>query len=403
MKSRTKRIVHPILKLMIRTTASFYFEKVDIKGVENIPTEGPAIFACNHPNSFLDALIITFYYRRPLYYVARGDAFKKPFAAKVLSFLNNIPIFRKEEGTHNLSKNEESFSYCLDILKEGDTILLFAEGVCENEWFLRPLRKGAARIVYEAWNDPAIGDKLKVIPIANNYSSWHGSGNNISVELLEPMEKSTFTGVEEQGQFLRKFNDVLFTKLSEKVVSIDKSKDVEAQNIVTGFIIKNLAEGEKRAKEALAKFKDGTKDLHAKYLQLAHYIKQEKLVYYDEAGGNAIAFLVALFIIPFTFILNIIPYSVCKYIAEKTTRRNVFYDSVFFGSLLVFGPIYMLTIGILAVHFTHSMYGFLLPLLAMLSAWSYEPAKRNIYCFLQRKKFATVSIMLNALFEKGNG
>ncbi|HXB10524.1 MAG TPA: 1-acyl-sn-glycerol-3-phosphate acyltransferase, partial [Bacteroidia bacterium] len=68
---------------MIRTTASLYFEKVSIKGGENLPKKGPIIFACNHPSSFLDALTITYYYWPAIYYIARGDAFKKPFGAKL--------------------------------------------------------------------------------------------------------------------------------------------------------------------------------------------------------------------------------------------------------------------------------------------------------------------------------
>ena len=132
-----------------------------------------------------------------------------------------------------------------------------------------------------------------------------------------------------------------------------------------------------------------------------NYIKQENLKYYD--NSNVVNFIVALFIIPFAFILNIIPYSICKYIAEKTTRRNVFYDSVFFGSLLVFGPIYMLLLAIIGWHFTHTVYGLGLPAVAMLSAWSYESAKRNFYSFLQREKLAKVTPMLVKLFEKGNG
>lgn len=256
MKSRSKRIIHPILKLMIRTTASFYFEKVDIRGLENIPEEGPAILACNHPNSFLDALIITVYYRRPIFYIARGDAFKKPLGAKILGFLNNVPIFRKEEGMNNLSKNEESFSYCLDVLKEGDTVLLFSEGLCENEWYLRPLRKGTARIVYEAWNDAVIGNKLKVIPISTNYSGWHGMGNSTYVELLPPFVKEDFSDVKEQAVFLRKFNSRLSSELSGSVISIDKNAEIEAQNIVTGFLVRNLEDGAIRANQASIKFKN---------------------------------------------------------------------------------------------------------------------------------------------------
>jgi 1-acyl-sn-glycerol-3-phosphate acyltransferase len=402
MKSRSKRIIHPIIKLMIRTTASLYFEKVNIKGLENIPQEGPVILACNHPNSFLDALIITVYYKRPIFYIARGDAFKRPFGKKMLSFLNNVPIFRKEEGMKdNLSKNEETFSYCMDVLKEGDTILLFSEGLCENEWYLRPLRKGTGRLVYDAWNDPEIGGTLKVIPVTTNYSGWHGSGNSTFVELLKPIEKKSFTDTNEQGLFLRKFNTLLANCLSEKVISIDKSKEAEAQNTITGFLLKNFTNGDELAKKASLEFTNpDAKMFHKKYLELANYIKTENLTYFT--NGNIVSFLVALFILPLAIILNIIPYSICKYIAWKTTRKNVFYDSVFFGSLLILGPIYMLELTLLSLHSTHSYYCFLLPIIAMLSAWSYESAKRHYYSFLQRKKLAKVSVLLNELFGKDN-
>lgn len=388
----------------MRITASLYFEKVHVKGLENIPKDDPVILACNHPNSFLDALILTYYYRRPIFYIARGDAFKKPTGAKMLRFLNNVPIFRKEEGVNNMAtRNEETFSYCLEVLDEGDTVLLFSEGLCENEWFLRPLRKGTARLVYDAWNDPAIGDRLKVIPVAYNYSNWHGAGNIMNIELMKPIEKNSIPDSGEQGLFLRKFNTVLATCLGERVVSIDKTKDIEAQNTVTGFLLKNFADGVDMAKIALREYSNPeAKDFQKKFTELANYIKHGKLKYYDPQV-NIVGFLASAFIITFSFILNIIPYSVCKYIAEKTTRRNVFYDSVFFGSALILGPLYILIIWLLILHFTHSWYSILLPIITMLSAWSYEASKRNIYCFLNKKKLAKVTPMLIALFGKGNG
>ncbi len=402
MKSKAKRIIHPIIKVMMRTTASLYFEKVHVKGLQHIPQNEPVVLACNHPNSFLDALIITYYYRRPIYYIARGDAFKKPFGAKVLSFLNNVPIFRREEGV-DMAKNEETFSYCIDVFREGDTVLLFSEGLCENEWHLRPLRKGTARLVYDAWNNPEIGNKLKVIPVATNYSQWHGTGNISFIELMEPIEKSSFTGITEQGLFLRKFNTTLHTRLAEKVVSVHKTNELEAQNIVTGFLLKNFSNGDELARKALKEFgHHSATGFHKRYLELADYLKKENLKYY-EPDANIVSFLAAAFIYPFAIILNFIPYSICRFIAEKTTRKNVFYDSVFFGSVLVLGPIYVIIVGVLAMFFSHSPYGLLLPVLIMLTAWGYEASKRNIYSYLNRKKLKHVTVMLKELFEKGNG
>jgi 1-acyl-sn-glycerol-3-phosphate acyltransferase len=402
-ESKLKNIVHPILKLMIRTTASLYFEKVSIKGGENLPKKGPIIFACNHPSSFLDALTITYYYWPAIYYIARGDAFKKPFGAKLLSFLNNVPIFRKEEGTSNLSRNEETFDYCLDVLKQGDSIIIFSEGICENEWYLRPLRKGTARLVYEAWNDTELKDKLKVIPVSTNYSGWFGPGHKTHVEFMPPLEKEKIGHTTEQAFFMRKFNLELQHVLQEKVISIDKSKDVEAQNIVTGFLLKNIASADKVSMKVLKKFQElDNSSFRKKFLEFAKYLENEKPLYYNEKGTNIFSFLVGLIVIPIAFILNILPYSVCKYIAEKTTRKSVFYDSVFFGSLLFLGTIYMLLLAFISIWSLHCWLGIAIPIIALFSAAFYENAKRNIYCFLNGKKQSTIASMLKELYGTDN-
>jgi len=402
MESKLKNIVHPILKLMIRTTASLYFEKVIIKGGENLPKKGPIIFACNHPNSFLDALTITYYYWPPIYYIARGDAFKKPFGARLLSFLNNVPIFRKEEGTQHLSRNEETFDYCLDVLKQGDSIIIFSEGLCENEWYLRPLRKGTARLVYEAWNDPLLKDKLKVIPVSTNYSGWFGTGNKTFVEFMKPMEKETIGQPNEQGLFMRKFNQELHHSLQKKCISIDKSKDVKPQNIVTGFLLKNITNGDEVAKKALKKFHEHDHSaFKEKYHELAKFLEHEKPRYYNENGTNIFSLPITLIIIPIAFILNILPYSICKYIAEKTTHKNVFYDSVFFGSLLFLGTIYIAILTFASICILHWA-GIIVPIIALFSAALYENAKRNIYCFLNGKKQSKLASMLKGIYGTHN-
>ncbi len=388
---------------MIRTTAALFFEKVRIKGGENVPKKGPIIFACNHPNSFLDALTITYYYWPAIYYIARGDAFKKPFGAKLLSFLNNVPIFRKEEGTSNLSRNEETFDYCLDVLKQGDSIIIFSEGICENEWYLRPLRKGTARLVYEAWNDPVLKDKLTIIPVSTNYSGWFGPGHKTYVEFMPQLGKEKIGQTTEQGLFMRKFNLELQHILQKKVISIDKTKDIESQNTVCGFILKNIKNGDELAMKALKKFQEPEQyAFKEKYLELAKYLKSEKPLYYNENGANIFSFLIGLIIIPIAFILNIIPYSICKYIAEKTTRRNVFYDSVFFGSLLFLGTIYMLLLAVISIWSMHCWLGIAVPIIALFSAAFYENAKRNIYCFLNGKKQSKIASMLKGIYGTDN-
>ncbi len=54
--------------------------------------------ACNHPNSFLDAIIIGAHFKRPVHFLARGDVFKHPLSKAILIRLKVIPIYRLSEG-----------------------------------------------------------------------------------------------------------------------------------------------------------------------------------------------------------------------------------------------------------------------------------------------------------------
>jgi 1-acyl-sn-glycerol-3-phosphate acyltransferase len=54
-------------------------------------TKGPLLITANHPNSFLDAIIIGALFQQPVHFLARGDAFKKPWHRWLLEQLHMIP------------------------------------------------------------------------------------------------------------------------------------------------------------------------------------------------------------------------------------------------------------------------------------------------------------------------
>ena len=101
------------------------------------------LLACNHPNSFLDSIIIDTLFKEDVWSLARGDAFKKPFL-KILAALKILPVYRPSEGVENLSENYKTFDACIEILRRNGVITIFSEGKCINEWHLRPLKKGTA-------------------------------------------------------------------------------------------------------------------------------------------------------------------------------------------------------------------------------------------------------------------
>ena len=395
-----KKIIHPILRAWIKSTSFLFFEKASLKGLENIQEDGPVILACNHPNSFLDPLAVTTYYKRPIYYIARGDVFVSPFVSALLKFLNIVPIYRREEGVENLSKNTTTFSFCIDVLKENGTILLFSEGISENEWYLRPIRKGTARLVYDAWNDPIIGEKLRVIPVAIHYSSWLYIKSRLFLSFKKPITKGAISSEGEQGLFLKKFNELLTEELLEEVIVIDKDLDTATQNIITSFLLKNLQNGHAQSKKALEKHKTSHKE---EFKALAAYLQQNKIKYYNRTAPNFFLFLIGIPVYITGYVLNLIPYSICKFIANNTTKKNEFYDSVFYCTLLFLYPLYLIAIAMAAILITHSYWSIgILAMVIFTAKWT-ETAKRNIYCFLQRKKLLAITPMLEQLFGKDNG
>ena len=139
-------IFHPVfyslIKLYARLAIKIYCTKIIINKPEVLLQKGPILLACNHPNSFLDGVILTTLFDAPVYSLARGDAFKNSRVNKLLRGIKLLPVYRTSEGVENLEHNYTTFASCRQAFDEKSIVLIFSEGRCENEWHLRPLRKG---------------------------------------------------------------------------------------------------------------------------------------------------------------------------------------------------------------------------------------------------------------------
>ena len=63
--------------------------------------KGPLLLACNHPNSFLDAVILDILFEQPVWSLARGDAFSGKTINKILTAVKILPVYRTSEGVEN--------------------------------------------------------------------------------------------------------------------------------------------------------------------------------------------------------------------------------------------------------------------------------------------------------------
>src|SRR5438270_8420720 len=84
-----------------RFALRIYCRKLVITHPEMLRESGTLLIAANHPNSFLDGVILCTLFDQPLHTLARGDAFRNRTVATILGKLGLLPVYRTSEGKEN--------------------------------------------------------------------------------------------------------------------------------------------------------------------------------------------------------------------------------------------------------------------------------------------------------------
>lgn len=194
---------------------------------------GSLLIIANHPNSFLDAIIIAAEFDQPVHFLARGDAFRKPWHRTLLTLLHMVPIYRLSEGRENLHLNEYAFETSQALLRDQQIVLIFIEGICLNTHELQPFKKGAARIALTAVKENI---QLRVLPLGISYHSFSEIGKRVRIETAKAIDAKAMLPFEDQAQNFQFFNQEIFNKLS---ALIDQSKiEKETRNVF--FILPSI-------------------------------------------------------------------------------------------------------------------------------------------------------------------
>ena len=167
-----------LLKLFIRAGLWMFCSDITIKHKELLQQKGQLLIIANHPNSFLDAIIIGAQYKRRVYFLARGDAFNKKHHRFILGLLNMIPVYRQKEGKQYLHLNEFAFEKSIHLLKKGEAVLIFIEGICINSHQLQPFKKGTTRILEGAQKH---GIYPNIHRVGISYNQLRGIGKKINI------------------------------------------------------------------------------------------------------------------------------------------------------------------------------------------------------------------------------
>ena len=187
-----------VLKILIRIALWIFCKEIYIKNKKLLNEKGALLILANHPNSFLDAIIIGAQYNRRVFFLARGDVFNNKFNRALLHFLNMIPVYRLREGKENLHLNEFAFTESIKLLSQGEAVLIFIEGICLNTHKLQPFKKGATRILEGA-------HKINIFPtihiVGINYNNLKGPGKIINIVISKFIFKTEIINAKQKVLF----------------------------------------------------------------------------------------------------------------------------------------------------------------------------------------------------------
>lgn len=320
-------MLYSFVKIIARLAIPIYCRKIVCEKKDILKSnDGPILLASNHPNSFLDAIILCTLFNKPLYSLARGDAFKNKIAAGFLTNFHMFPVYRVSEGVENMEENYKTFDLCKDIFMRNGNVLIFSEGRCINEWHLRPLKKGTARLAISSWQS---GINLKVLPVAINYSSFNKFGKNIFLSFGTPINKEDINYNDTHGNAIRQFNDTLQMALSKDIFEIEKND---------------------------------TKAIYNTF-----YIKQPLY--------KKILLAIPAFI---GYLVHAPLYLFIKWLSKKLVKEDGHADSIIIGLLFILYPVFLIAVTTVILIITHKTISLALLLALPFTAWSYVQLKKQL-------------------------
>jgi 1-acyl-sn-glycerol-3-phosphate acyltransferase len=343
-------MLYSFLRFLFLFYIKIHVKRSFVKGIENVPTKGPIIFAANHGNAFLDATLLVLTLNRPIWYLARADVFKTAWQRWILKQLHLIPVYRLRDGIDSIEQNKVTFNLCSNLMKEGKALLIFSEGNASPEHRLRPLKKGTARIAFQAAEAMIWPDNFHIIPTGINYASHTSFRTEVMIGFGYPIRVNEFKTTYESDapKGLISITHAIYRGIIEEMVHIPEP---EQDNFA--FVALSLARGEKQYPIFKYRFENEGRLDHERAV-IANFIEKDSLelreklgrfakrsrelhlplsLAYSRVPDSRLWFLIFGFI-PAVIgaIFHAIPMSLAFWFTGKTVRDPQFVSSVLMGT-----------------------------------------------------------------------
>lgn len=112
-----------------------------VKGLENLTAlKGQGVIICCNHISVVDPVFVLMGQKRPVYYMAKAELFRKKFVAWILG--NVMGAFPVERGKGDMT----AVNFAFDLVNNGEILGIFPQGTCVRSRELGKPKSGAALI-----------------------------------------------------------------------------------------------------------------------------------------------------------------------------------------------------------------------------------------------------------------
>lgn len=183
------------IRALARFARWFFFKRVDVRHPERVPAAGPILLAINHPNNFIDSLLVGTAQPRRVHFLATASIFRNPLLARFLHACGVIPVYRRQDDPAQMGRNVDAFAACFRAFEGGRLVAIYPEGTTHAEARVQRIKTGAARIAlgYEAEHPNA----LTVLPVGLSFQARKSFKGRVLVSFGPPLALAPYRALYE--------------------------------------------------------------------------------------------------------------------------------------------------------------------------------------------------------------
>ncbi|MGH7726763.1 MAG: 1-acyl-sn-glycerol-3-phosphate acyltransferase [Candidatus Eiseniibacteriota bacterium] len=216
-------------RVIVGSAVRVYFGRIEVRHLERVPRSGPLLVVANHPATFADVMVLSTTLPRRIRFLAMAPIFKPWIRGLGLRLGGAIPVYRRQDDPTLMSKNEDTFRACHEILDRGGAVLIFPEGTSLTDRQIVRIKTGAARLALGQEARPEQRGRLTLLPVGLHFAERTQFQSDLVVSVGRPIPLDSFRDGSDPApadatgdgtENVRRLTDAIQTALEKLILNI---------------------------------------------------------------------------------------------------------------------------------------------------------------------------------------